>query len=142
MQFRVRSSEDFAQVVANMHKTTFPFRVSIQKGEDRTGEQNRLLHKWFEEIAKHRGDVSAAEVKAECNLTYGRPIKMRDDADWKAVFGYLFDALSHEKKLKAIRILDVPFTRSMTVAQLSEYMDQMQRDYSENGVRLTDPEAA
>jgi hypothetical protein len=29
----------------------------------------------------------------------------------------------------------------MGVKQLSEYMDQMQRDYAEVGISLTDPEA-
>jgi hypothetical protein len=70
-----------------------------------------------------------AEIKALCNLTYGRPILDRDDEEWKAAFGYIFDSLSHAAKLKAMRVLDVPITRRMSVVQLSEYMDQMARDY-------------
>lgn len=108
---------------------------------NRTTEQNALIHKWFSEIAMQKGDESMLDVKAYCNLTYGRPIKVRDDPEWSAVFGYLFDQLPHDKKLKAIRVLDVPFTRSMNVSQLSEYMTEMQRDYREQGFVLTDPEA-
>jgi hypothetical protein len=140
MEYRVRSSADFGHVTAKMHTTSFPFRVSILKGEDRTGQQNRLIHRWFQEIAKQCGDRSADEVKAECNLIYGRPIKARDDNEWSSAFGYIFDNLNHAAKLKAIRVLDVPFTRSMTVNQLSEYMDQMFRDYTERGITLTQPE--
>jgi hypothetical protein len=135
----VRSAEDMSQVQAHLHATSFPFRVIITKALDRTGQQNKTVHKWFGEIAAHRKDMTMLEVKAECNLTYGRPIKDRDDPDWKAVFGYLFDRLNHEKKLLAIRTLDVPFTRDMNTKQLSEYMDQMQRDYLAQGVSLTIP---
>jgi hypothetical protein len=67
-----------------------------------------LIHKNFTEIANHYGDRTAHEVKAECNLTYGRPILDRDDEEWKAAFGYIFDNLNHAAKLKAIRVLDIP----------------------------------
>jgi hypothetical protein len=111
-----------------------------EAGEARTKAQNRLIHRWFGDIARALVGQSEVEIKAECNLTYGRPILARDDAEWESAFGYIFDALSHPAKLKAIRVLDVPFTRRMTVKQLSEYMDQMQRDYAEMGIRLTDPD--
>jgi len=107
----------------------------------RTTEQNALLHKWFSEIATQKGDETMLDVKAHCNLTYGRPIKVRDDETWSAVFGYLFDQLNYEKKIKAVRVLDVPFTRNMNVRQLSEYMDAMSRDYRQEGFVLTEPEA-
>lgn len=107
---------------------------------NRTTEQNALLHKWFVQIATQKGDETMLDVKGYCNLTYGRPIKVRDDPEWNAVFGYLFDRLGHEKKLKAIRVLDVPFTRNMNVSQLSEYMDAMSRDYRQEGFVLAQPE--
>jgi len=115
--------------------------VTIREaGEVRTLAQNRLLHRWFADIARQMEGQTEAEIKADCNLTYGRPILARDDEEWEAAFGYIFDTLSRPEKLKAIRVLDVPFTRRMSVKQLTEYMDQMQRDYAEVGIRLTDPE--
>ena len=112
-----------------------------EKAEARTSAQNRLLHRWFGDISRDEafGDT-AQEIKAQCNLTYGLPILSRDDAEWHSAFSYLFSDLNHAAKLKAIRVLDVPFTRRMGVRQLSEYMDAMQRDYLQMGVRLTDPE--
>lgn len=107
---------------------------------NRTTEQNALIHKWFSQIAIQKGDESMLDIKAHCNLIYGRPIKVRDDPEWEAVFGYLFDRLNYDKKIKAIRILDVPFTRSMNVDQLSEYMTNMARDYRQEGFSLVDPE--
>lgn len=112
-----------------------------ESGETRTAAQNRLIHRWFSDIERHHSiGQTAAEIKAQCNLTYGLPILTRDDPEWASAFAYIFKSLNHEAKLKAIRVLDVPFTRRMGVRQLSEYMDQMQRDYAEMGVRLTDPE--
>lgn len=108
--------------------------------EVRTGSQNRLVHRWFADVARAVGDQSEVDIKAECNLTYGRPILARDDPEWESAFGYIFDSLSRPAKLKAIRVLDIPFTRKMSVSQLREYMDQMRRDYAEAGIYLTDPE--
>lgn len=138
MQFIVRSSEDLKSVYYHLGNMMHPFRVTILKGEEkRTDKMNKTIHKWFSEIAAHRGDVTMMEVKAEMNLTYGVPIKSRDDDDWRAVFGYLFRDLDHARKIKALRLLDIPITRDMTITQLGEYMDQMYRDTTEQGIYLT-----
>lgn len=114
-------------------------RISEVK-EARTDAQNRLVHRWYADASHSLVGQSPADVKAECNLTYGRPILMRDDPEWAEVFGPLFDHLHREAKLKAVRVLDIPFTRRMGVKQLTEYMDQMRRDYAELEIYLTDPE--
>lgn len=138
----VRNSDDLARLFYRLGECPHPFRVTVAIGEEsRTSQQNRLLHRWFADIERQTEGQTAVEIKAQCNLTYGRPILARDDLEWSACFGYLFDALPYDAKLRAIRLLDVPFTRRMGVKQLTEYMDQMQRDYTEQGVRLTDPEA-
>ena len=110
-----------------------------EASEARTKAQNRLLHRWFGDISRSIVGQSEADVKADCNLTYGRPILARDDPEWESAFGYIFDALNRPAKIKAIRVLDIPFTRGLKVAQLSEYMTQMRQDYAELGVHLTDP---
>lgn len=140
----VQSSDDLVRLYQRIADMPHPFTVKIAQGlppSKRTDAMNRTIHGWFAEIAQHFGDRSPSEVKAECNLVYGVPILLRDDQEWSACFGYIFDALNAEVKKKAIRILDIPITRNMTVKQLCEYMDQMQRDYLSQGVRLTDPEA-
>lgn len=116
--------------------------VTIQEaGEARTKSQNRLAHMWFAEISRHHSfGQSPADVKAQCNLTYGLPILTRDDVGWGAAFGYIFSALDRPTKLKAIRVLDIPFTRNMVKDQLTEYLEQMRQDYAEQGVHLTDPD--
>jgi hypothetical protein len=135
----VKTDDDLERLIKYLRFRSKPFTASIADGVKRTNPQNNLVHKWFAEIARHTGDQTESEVKAECNLTYGLDI-MRQDPEWDSAFGYLFDNLSHAAKLKAIRVLDIPFTRKMKVPELKGYMDQMQRDYREMGVYLTDPE--
>lgn len=137
----VEKPEDYGRLVMDLGNMQHPFTVTAVQGKDRTPAQNRTIHKWFGEIAAQRGDVTAEEVKAECNLQYGRPILARDDAQWDAAFRYVFEGLGYAAKLKAIRVFDIPFTRRMTTAQLTEYMDAMAQDYRSRGIVLTDPDA-
>lgn len=140
MQRTIENTRQLLAFMAELGSQVFPFTITVSKDKRRSQAMNRTIHKWFGEIAKHYGDRSEADVKADCNLTYGVPIKRRDDEEWAAAFGYIFDALNKPSKVKALRVLDIPVTRDMTVKQLSEYMDQMSRDYREAGVFLTDPE--
>ena len=136
----VENPRQMDALLKELRELPWPFTAIIGKDKRRSNAMNRTIHKWFAEVAKHYGDRSEAEVKAECNLIYGVPIKRRDDEEWASAFGYLFDSLNRPSKIKAIRVLDVPVTRDMTVRQLGEYMDQMSRDYRSEGVYLTDPE--
>lgn len=136
----IENTRQLFALVAELGSQAFPFTVTVSKDKRRSNAMNRTIHKWFGEIAKHYGDRSTADVKAECNLTYGVPLKRRDDEEWASAFGYIFDSLNQPSKVKALRVLDIPVTRDMTVKQLCEYMDQMSHDYREAGVFLTDPE--
>lgn len=137
----LHDARDTLAFMNDLKSMDYPKRVAVRDGVDKKEEQNGLVHMWFKDIADWQGDKTPAEVKADCNLIYGRPIMARDDPEWEAVFGYLFNALSHAAKLKAVRVLDIPFTRLMGLKQLNEYMTQMAIDYREQGVPLTDPEA-
>jgi hypothetical protein len=136
----VENAADQARLAADVKGMTLPFTVAFGQDKKRSNAMNRTIHKWFSEIATQKGDMTLAEVKADCNLTYGVPIKLREDPEWSAAFSYIFDALNRPSKCKALRVLDIPVTRNMTVPQLCEYMDQMFRDYRAEGFYLTDPE--
>ena len=141
-EWAIKTPDDMMRFQHFMAGMEMPFVATAVKERDRTKAQNRMIHKWFGEIAAHKGDVTMHEVKAACNLSYGKPILMRDDPEWAEAFGQIFETLNHEAKLDAIRILDLPFTRRMKVPQLKEYMDQMQKDALSRGIHLTDPEGA
>ncbi len=119
----------------------WPLEVSVSSKEaSRTTKQNRTLHMWFADISAALCDTTKEEVKANCNLVYGRPLLAESDPEWSSAFGYIFENLSMPAKLKAIRVLDIPFTRKMSVKQLNSYMEQMRRDYAEMGISLRDPD--
>lgn len=116
-----------------------PFTVTWKEGRVRSLNQNALLHKWFREVAQHKGDVTPDEVKGQCHRKYGLAIKLEDPQ-----FAWVWDQtgakMPYEKQcaLLASGILTVSST--MTTAELTTYMDAMQRDYMQEGVRLTIPE--
>ena len=142
MQWTITSAVDLARILGAIRlREDFPFRIIVLKGkEERTKAQNRMIHKWFGEIAKQKGDEDMMDIKLDCNIAYGEPILVRDDPEWEAVFGHLFRGLNIEQKRKAICVLGVPFTSRMSKEQLSEYMERMSRDYRQQGFELTDPE--
>lgn len=47
--------------------------------------------------------------------------------------------LPYDRKLAIIRDMDIPVTRLMNVAQMTEYMDAVFRKHSEFGIALTIP---
>ena len=118
----------------------FPFTVTVKDGVARTLSQNALLHRWIGEIAKHRGDVTAKEVKGECHRQWALDIRLRDPQ-----FAYVWHRatadMTYEQEcaLLASEILGV--SSAMTKAELTEYMDALSAHWRAEGVRLTDPDA-
>lgn len=137
----IRNAVDKRRFLMIFDHLDMPFSLSWVIGESRTKAQNRLVHRWFADVSKHFGDTTAEEVKAQCNMQFGVPILRRDDEEWCAEFDSIIRPLGYEMALRAIQVFDIPFTRRMTTAQLSEYMDNMQRHFLGLGVTLTDPEA-
>ena len=128
--------EVFARLVGSLPR---PFTVAWHTGGKRSLSANALVHKWYGEIAKARGDMTASEVKAECHITYGLPIRLRDEA-----FAWLWDRtgakLPREKQLALFQREVLAMTSAMTTAELKEYMDEMLHDATARGIRLTLPE--
>ena len=127
---------DQAQRLADMIVgLPLPFTVTVTEGEIRTNPQNDTLWKWNEEIARHRGDMTAMDVHRENKLLIGCPICMRNDT-FKAFVGKL-SHLTYEEKLEAMDF--VPVTSRMTVKEMSEYMDAVYAKFTAKGGRMTGP---
>lgn len=135
----VATTADLMKLFGYLKTRDLPITVAVRDGVDRTNAQNNLVHKWFKEISVQSGDESDLDVKAHCNLIYGVPI-MSQDEEWAAAFGYIFQALNYKAKKKAIKVLDIPFTRRMKTGELYDYMTEMARDYQEAGFILTHPD--
>ena len=66
--------------------------------------------------------------------------KAENDA-FRQSWAETFAPLSYEGVRKAVKNLDVPVTRLMTLKQMTAFMDAMQAHWGGMGVYLTDPEA-
>ena len=134
-------TEEHAQRLAQMLiGLPLPFSLTIGDGDARTLSQNALLHKWFGEVARHFGDTTAAQVKGQCHYKYGLIIKRRNEQFawiWKQT-GAL---MNYEKQCGLLASGQLNISSSMSVKELTEYMDAMTAEYRGQGVFLTDPEA-
>lgn len=139
MDFIVESEADRIGLGTWFDRIEPPFTVSVTKGKHRTVAQNRLQFEWFNEIAKHLGDTTVEEIRAYCKLHFGIPILRSESESFKVVYDEHFKGLSYEGKLKLIRLFDIPVTRIMTIAQLTEYLDKIYDHFSAEGIELTDP---
>lgn len=130
------------EALANMLRgRKLPITVTWTQGAPRSTAQNRLAQRWFTDIATQLGDQTHEDVRAECKLRFGVPIMRAENEVFRISYDRVIKALPYEQKLDAIKAFDLPVTRLMTVKQMTAFMDEMQRHWSAQGVRLTDPEA-
>ena len=130
------------EALANMLRgRKLPITVTWTQGAPRSTAQNRLTQRWFTDIATQLGDQTHEDVRAECKLRFGVPILRAENEAFRISYDRVIKALPYEQKLDAIKAFDMPVTRLMTVKQMTAFMDEMQRHWSAQGVRLTDPEA-
>lgn len=115
-----------------------PFTMTVRSGKVRSLQSNALLHRWYADIARQTG-MTASEVKGQCHHEYGLPIRLRDPQ-----FAWLWNnsagKLDYERRCKVLASGQFQVSSKMTVAELSEYMDAMQRDFEARGIQLTRPE--
>ena len=130
------------EALANMlRERKLPITVTWTQGATRSTAQNRLAQRWFTDIATQLGDQTHEDVRAECKLRFGVPILRAENEVFRLSYDRVIKALPYEEKLAAIKAFDLPVTRLMTVKQMTAFMDEMQRHWSGQGVRLTYPEA-
>lgn len=133
----IRTEVDRAELLRLLGGLALPFTDTWSKGADRTYEQNKLQWLWASEAAEQLGDKSQEEVREYWKLHFGVPIKREDD-DFREVYDAAIKPLPYDLKLKAMRVMAV--TSEMTVRQMVRYLDAVQRECAEQGIRLTDPD--
>ncbi len=125
----------FIQLVGNL---SLPFTVEWVHGRDRTRDQNALQWLWATEAAAQLGDRSASEIQREWKLRHGVPILREDSAKFRESYDRLIRPLSYEQKIEAMQFFEV--TSTMKVSQMVRFLDAVQRECLEQGLRLTDPD--
>jgi len=136
----VETEQARAMFIRFIEAHDLPFTASTSAGGKRSTQQNRLSHLWYAEISEQLGDQTANECKAFCKLTIGVPILRIVDDEFRLVYDEVIRPLPYEHKLKLMMPpVDMPVTSRMKTPQMTEYLDTMQRRFSEQGVVLTDP---
>ena len=118
-----------------------PITVTWTQDAPRSTAQNRLAQRWFTDIATQLGDQTHEDVRADCKLRFGVPILRAENEAFRLSYDRVIKDLPYEHKLDAIKAFDLPVTRLMTAKQMTAFMDEMQQNWTAQGVRLTDPEA-
>jgi hypothetical protein len=137
----IRTEEDRKLLLKRIGQQKLPFTVQITKGANRSVDQNRLQRLWMSEIAEQLGDQSAEEVRGFCKLHIGVPILRAENETFRERYDAVVKPLSYQHKLAVMmEPLDLPVTRIMTSEQKHRYLDEVFRQFSEQGMVLTIPE--
>lgn len=137
----VNDAADLNMLTAVFGSLKMPFTVTWTQGRDRTLEQNRMQRLWCREIAEQLGDRTAEDVRGYCKLHIGVPILRAEDEAFCEAYDRLVRPLPYADKLACmVEPIDFPVTRRMKVRQMVSYLDGIQREFAEQGIRLTDPD--
>lgn len=107
--------------------------VRRHKGS-RTLAQNALSHVWYKQVADYE-QADVGEVKDFCKLTFGVPLLICVDAEFRDFYFLAFSHLDYVQQLKAITYVNV--TSLMDPEVMSEYLRNMERFYAMSGLQLT-----
>jgi hypothetical protein len=113
-------------------------KVNAKIGKARSLDQNAISHVWYEQIARELKDDDALGWKSYSKLHHGIPILRAEDEEFRTFYDGALKQLSYEKKLEAMKYL--PVTSLMTKPQLTKYLEALQNDFANRGVRLEFPE--
>jgi hypothetical protein len=135
----IASPAELDALVTLLTGLKLPITVEWVQGRDRTREQNRLQFLWAREAAEQRGDRTAEEQRNEWKLRFGVPIMREDSPEFREVYDRLIKPLSYPQKIAAMDLISV--TSLMKVRQMVRYLDAIERECAEEGVKLTAPDA-
>lgn len=128
-------------LVTFIMRQEMPFIAEIQPGKRRSVAQNRLQRKWLTEVSEQMGDRTPEEVRGFCKLHFGVPIMRSANEDFQHTYDERIRPLSYETKIALMMVpLDLPVTRLMTTKQNTQYLDEIYRHFTGEGIALTAPD--
>lgn len=142
MTSRIVKTEIDRELLLKLIKSQkLPFTATITKGKQRTVLQNRLQRLWLNEIAEQLGDQTPEEVRGLVKLKYGVPILRAENETFCEKYDRIIKHLPYETKIELMmEPLDFPVSRIMDTSQKRRYLDNIYRDFTNQGVVLTSPE--
>tara|TARA_R110000824_G_scaffold39383_1_gene119210 strand:+ start:1170 stop:1601 length:432 start_codon:yes stop_codon:yes gene_type:complete len=120
-----------------MHQP-MPFNATVADGRKRSLDQNKLQWTWAKEISEQRGDEAPDYYQRYNKLHYGVPILRAENEDYREDYDFVIKPLTYEQKMKAMKFYTV--SSVMKTKQFSQYLDEIYRFWSGEGIQLTQPE--
>lgn len=118
------------------------FTVRITKGGARTSRQNRLFHQYLIDITRQMQTESHEWWRGYSKLHIGVPILRREDETFREEYDKTVRPLPYETKIRCMmEPIALPVTSRFTTVLMKEFLDEMHRHFSEQGIELTDPDA-
>lgn len=118
------------------------FTVRITKGGARTSRQNRLFHQYLIDITRQMQTESHEWWRGYSKLHIGVPILRREDETFREEYDKTVRPLPYETKIRCMmEPISLPVTSRFTTVLMKEFLDEMHRHFSEQGIELTDPDA-
>jgi hypothetical protein len=141
MTTRLVATEDDRKILLKLiQRTKIPFTATIERGKNRTWRQNRLQRLWLSEIAEQLGDQTPEEIRGLVKLKYGVPILRAENAAFCEKYDRLIKHLPYETKIELMmEPIDFPVTRLLNTSQKTRFLDNIHKDFTEQGVVLTMP---
>jgi hypothetical protein len=112
-------------------------KVSIKIGKARSLDQNALSFAWYEQLGRELRDDNVSGWRCYCKLYHAVPIMRAEDEQFRAFYDTSIKLLTYEQKMKAMEF--VPVTSLMSKKQLSAYLEAVQADFMQKGVKLDFP---
>ena len=111
---------------------------------DRSLAQNRLLHRWFGEIAGENGEVME-DVKLRYKKKFLIDIFMkREDSEYAHTIGTLRDLYQQGHKKDAMylheQVVKLTSTAEANVAEMTEFLNLIEMDAATHGIQLSRPD--
>lgn len=98
-------------------------------------DQQALAEVWYRQIAHELGEDTPEGVKCEFKLRIGVPILRATDDNFRAMWDEKIKGIfTYEQKLALMRYL--PVTSLLTVEQMTQYLDSVQKEMARRGVVL------
>ena len=110
---------------------------AIKTPKKRSLPQNDISHAWYLELAK-QGDMTFDEYRTYCKYKFGLAIMLSGDDEQKATFQRVMKSISYEDRLAIVSKMAV--TSTFKKSEMAQYLDEMQRHFTQQGFILTNRE--
>ena len=144
ISFDVKTEADLKMATKAMEVALLmgePYQVEIKNlqtaTERRKAAQSNLSFAWYKDAARQKVDMTAADIRAYCKLHIGVAIRQESEDFRQEYNAKIKNRYSYEEKLEMmLPPWELPITSKMSVKQMTTYLNEMDRIFSEHGIIL------